>query len=287
MQHSGNDVIVDVDVTTGDLGRNVGARQRLADQHVTRGRLERRLRIHLDVEAALADQLGEADAAPSGRAHCAVGERQVCHRHAQPLGGDRQQRLARRRRGLAQLDAATHDAGASGRRALVGRQCGIALDELNAVDRDGELLADHLAHRDAMSCAEVDLARPDDDRAVAANGEERVDRVERQGAGDGVRRSGLATGRRRRRREAEAHDQRSGFEQGTPRQRRADRRAAVRAFHGQAFAVSAARCTARRTRSCEPQRQRFPANACCACSRVGRGCVRSSATAVITMPLVQ
>jgi superfamily I DNA/RNA helicase len=284
VQHAGNGEVVDVQVSPRDLGGNVGARQRLADDRVARRRLQRRLRIHLDVEAATAEQRGERDAAAVGCAHLAFAERELARRPLQALGREREESFARRRGRLPQLDAAAHDASAARGRPLVRRQRGIALDQLDAVDAELELLADHLPHRDAVAGAEVDLARMDDDRAVGANGEERVDRVERQRA----RSDGLRLRARERRREREAHDERAGLEQAAPCQRDGDERTIGERGHGHPLLVaSAARSTARRTRSCEPQRQRLPASACCACSRVGLGSRFSSATALITMPLVQ
>jgi len=48
----------------------------------------------------------------------------------------------------------------------------------------------------------------------------------------------------------------------------------------QTLAASAARCAARSTRSCEPQRQRLPSSPSCACSRVGRGSAAGFGAAV-------
>ena len=52
VQHARQHVVVDEDMPARDLGRQVGPRQRLADEHVLRRRLQRRLGIHLQVEAA-------------------------------------------------------------------------------------------------------------------------------------------------------------------------------------------------------------------------------------------
>ena len=77
VQHAGHDEVMHIDMAPGHLGGHVRPRQRLADQHVVGRSLERRLGIHLDVEAAAADQRRDFNAAAAGRAHCAVGQPQV------------------------------------------------------------------------------------------------------------------------------------------------------------------------------------------------------------------
>ena len=204
----------------GDLGRHVGARRRLADQRVLGGSFQRRLRIHLDVESAPADQRGHADAAAVGSAHFAVDECELLDRPLQRLRSHRQQRLAGGGRGLAQLDPAAHHAAAAGRRALVGRQRAVAFDQLDAVDADAEFLADHLAHRDAVPGAQVDLAREHDHRAVGADGEEGVELVERQCRPRCGRRAGRLRQHAGRRGEGKTDHQGAGFEPFAPGQQR-------------------------------------------------------------------
>ena len=57
VQHAGDAVIVHVDVASGHLGRHVGPRYGLADDGVVRRIAQRRLRVQLDAEAPLADEL--------------------------------------------------------------------------------------------------------------------------------------------------------------------------------------------------------------------------------------
>ena len=202
------------------------------------------------------------------------------------LRGTREHRLARGGGSLPQLHAAAHHAGAAGGRALVRRERGVALDQLDAIDTEIELLGDHLPHRDAVPGAQIDLAGVDGHAAVALEREKGVDRVELQRASVGRARAGVRAG---------VCATPSGSHV-TPTTSALSRRkwrrvnAAIRMLSSSgsvAGAAVAARCTARSTRSCDPQRHRLPANAACACSRVGFGVLRNSATVAITMPLLQ
>ena len=65
---------------------------------------------------------------------------------------------ARRGGGLAQLHPAARDTRAARGRALIRGERRIAFYELDAADRNFELLGDHLAHGDAMTGTQVDLA---------------------------------------------------------------------------------------------------------------------------------
>ena len=105
----------------------------------------------------------------------------------EPRCGELDQTLARGRRRLADLHAAALDAVRAGGAALIGRQRGVALDELDLVDPDAELLGGDLRERNAQALAEIDLAGKDRDRAVAVDRKESVDllRVERSRGGSG------------------------------------------------------------------------------------------------------
>ena len=124
-----------------------------------------------------ADQLGEADARrrPAfGRTTPSATTRSSALT-LRRLRGEIDQRLARGRRGLADLHAAALDAVRAGGAALIGRQRGVALDIFDLVDADAELLGGDLRDRDAQALAEIDLAAEDGDGAVAVDGEEGVD----------------------------------------------------------------------------------------------------------------
>ena len=86
----------------------------------------------------------------------------------------RNQCLARGRRGAPDQHAAALNAVRSGSPSLIGREFGIAFDIFYLVDADAELLAGHLAHGDAQTLAEIDLAAKQRHGAIAVDGKERI-----------------------------------------------------------------------------------------------------------------
>ena len=92
---------------------------------------------------------------------------------AEALGRLLEQRAARGRRRLADLHAADLDREAAPGRALVGRQRGVALDDLDARERHVELVGGDLRERRRDAGAEIDLAGVDRDHAVGVDGEDR------------------------------------------------------------------------------------------------------------------
>ncbi len=123
-----------------------------------------------EIELVAGEQIGELHAGAAGlRTHLAVGRGQIGGRHVEPLRAKLDQRLARGRGGLADLHAAALDAVRAGGAALVGGERGVALDQLDALDRDAKLLGEDLAHGDAQPGAEIDLAAEQRDGAVAVD----------------------------------------------------------------------------------------------------------------------
>src|SRR6185312_8047616 len=107
--------------------------------------------------------------------------------------------------GLAQLHAAELDGEAAPGVALVRRQQGVALYELDAVHRYVELFRYDLAQRRGDASAEIDFAGIDGDFARLVDGEEGID----LGEGDRLG-AGLCHGPAQRTRERERNDERAG-----------------------------------------------------------------------------
>src|SRR5205807_4299013 len=107
--------IVHIKMAARHLRRYIGARQRLADDRVRRRIVERRFRINLLRETLVAHQFADANAGASAfGSHAAADALELVCSLAGALGCEAQQRLARRRGGLADLYTAAHDAAASG-----------------------------------------------------------------------------------------------------------------------------------------------------------------------------
>src|SRR4030095_2201625 len=173
---------MDVDMAPGHFARNIGTRHRLPDYRVRRRITQRRFRADLECERPVADEIGIADASTSGlRADRAVDSFEVRGRLSGTLARTRDQRLPRRRRGLAYLHTATHDSRAARRRPLVWRQRGVSLDHRDPPDVDAEFLRRHLRDRDTQSLSARDFPAENRHRSVGFDGEKAVHlvRVER------------------------------------------------------------------------------------------------------------
>ena len=276
VHHAGQRQVVHVEMEARDLGRDVGPPQRLADEAEVLGRFHQRLGIELHVEPLIADEVAVGDRrAAVLRAHDAVGHVEIGGRLAQLLRGLRDQRLARGGGGLAELRAAARDAVAARRRALVGRERGIALDHRDALGRDVELLGDDLAHGDAAAGADVHLADEDRQRAVGVHGQIGIDEVGRDRLAEEPVGARHALGARAHGQPERDHERAAGGEEGAARE------------HQRPPCAAAARRTARMTRTWLPQRQRLPASASRTCGSVGCGIRESRARAVMIMPAVQ
>jgi hypothetical protein len=177
---------------------------------------------------------------------------------------------------LADLHAAARDPRAAGGRALIGRQRGVAFDELDLVDADAKLLGGHLRDGDAQPRAEIDLAAVERHGPIPMQGKEGIDEgwiEDAAGTLADTRERLRERGSRRR----EADDERaSGAKEGAAREG---------SVHVRCLPV--ARMTAFNTRSCVPQRQRLADKASLISARLGLGFWAISAALVITMPLVQ
>src|SRR2546425_9482912 len=150
-----------------------------ADDRVLRRLLQRRVLVQLEVDLLVAEQLGVRGALRhvGPDAHDAELHLELARRHAEPRRRQVHQRLACRRRGLADLDATDLDGEAAPRRALVRGQRGVAFDEIDPIDRDIELFRRHLTQRHPDPRPEVDFAREDAHAAVTRDRDERVDLV--------------------------------------------------------------------------------------------------------------
>src|SRR6266403_1057466 len=167
---------MDVGGRSQAFGRHVGPRQGFADDRVARGILERSIGIELEVELAIAEQAGKADAgAASLGPNLATGGDEVFRLRLEALRREIDQRLARGSRGLPDLHAAALNAGRAGGPSLVRRECGIALDISDLFNTDAEFLCRDLGNRDAQSLAEIDLAAVNGHRAIPIHGEKGID----------------------------------------------------------------------------------------------------------------
>ena len=182
MDHPLDLEVLHVSEASGDFLGDVEARYRLADDRVGGRVLERRFRVDLELEPAPSHQLGVGDALPVA-ANPAVLDREIAPGDAEFLRRPVEQRLARRRAGLPDLDAAVLDREAAEGGALIRGEQGIARDELHALHRHAELLGGDLRQRGVGAGAEVDLSGVHRDHALAVDGDEAVDAI----GGDGLR----------------------------------------------------------------------------------------------------
>jgi hypothetical protein len=181
VQHAGHTEVLHIGEAARRLLGHVGARDRFADQ-LERFRVfggNRLLRVELERKRFAADQLrvGHALAAATDGA---VGDRKRFLGDAEARGRSVEQRGAGRGRRLADLHPPDLDGEAAPGLALVGRERGVALDDLHPRHRQVELVGRDLAERRAGAGAEVDLAGIDRDHALGIDRQERVDLGERE-----------------------------------------------------------------------------------------------------------
>ena len=176
MQHAVDAEVVHEDVTARDLARDVGTRQRLADDRVCCRILERRFRVDLERELPAADELAIANRRATGlRADLAIRGFELRGRAPELLRRKPDQRNACRRGGAADLHAADGGAPTARGRALVRTQRRVALDQRHAGEIDAELLGSHLRNRDAQPLSEIHEPGEDRHRAVGVDHDESVD----------------------------------------------------------------------------------------------------------------
>ena len=194
MHHAGH-LHVGAEIFLGeDLWRDVFALDRLADDLVLArifrlrfaGRVERvallLVPVELDIEIFAADQLGVGNAfrLVVACAHNAISDDKLVGRHGQLAGRHLDQHAACFRRRHAHLLAAHLDAGRTGGTALVHRIGGVAHVDLDALERNVELLGDDLPNRHEEAVAHVHLAEEGRDGAVGIDGDVRRQLVRRQ-----------------------------------------------------------------------------------------------------------
>ena len=174
VQHAGHTHVVHEDQLAGGLGGDVDAWDRLADDAVVVGRFQRRLRVDLQLDVAVLQQLGVADAPLrlTAHAHGAVAHVELLDRRLQCRGCLLEQPCARGGRRLAQWHRMDLDRCAGDGRALVGGARGVAEHHVHAGERDIELLGGDLRQRRADAGAEVDVAVQCGDAAVVPHGNE-------------------------------------------------------------------------------------------------------------------
>ena len=181
-----------------------------------------------------------------------------------------QQDLACLRAREAQRGAALLDGETAGGLTLVRRTRGVAVDDVDPLEVDVELVGGDLGQCGADALAQLDLAGEDRHGAVGIDPQPGVE-------------TAVAVEAARQRRGFSAHAARS--------EREGDHEAAgceelaARRPHGRISA--AAFCTARTMRLCEAQRQRWPLRAARTSRSLGFGLRSSRALAAMTMPLPQ
>src|SRR6516164_8787394 len=210
-----------------------------------------------------------------------VADRAVFHRRGvvamvqvHPLGGEIEQHLAHLGAGVAQRDAAVLDRLASRGEAFIGCLSGIAGDERDALRLDLELVGGDLLERGEDSLTKLNLAGADRDGAVGVDAYPGIEHpVVGEAARELRRLGGKSAGS-----EAEGEGERA---------RALNEAAAGKDEAGHRAISRAARATARRMRTCVPQRQRLSAKAWRISVSLGCGFRARSPAALITMPLMQ
>jgi hypothetical protein len=176
VQHAGDREILEIDVLSGALPRNIGPQERFTNHGITGWVLQRRLRVDLESQALPSHQRTDVNARATGDGpHLAIGEGQCRCRVPEALGAKREDGLACCRRGLAYLHRTTRNASAASSASLIGRERRVALDHRDALNRHAEFLRHHLAHGGAQTGADIHLARIDGDGTIGMHSEETVD----------------------------------------------------------------------------------------------------------------
>ena len=295
MHHAGQAQVLHVGDAAGHLGRDVDARQRLADHAVGRRVLELGLRLRLDVQ-----QLGGGELADSWRGgrrlrDDGVLRRQLLGRNAEARGRGADQEFARLRRGVADGGAAVLHRLAAGGVAFVRR--------LGRVGRDESICPGSTPSSSAATCSSavlmpwpssalpVKTVMPSASMRIQASSMGVVRRLPGRRGGCWCRRGGScangAAGKR------EADDQRAAAGQQLRRDSETGVRALIAAPPGPSAIgrcdriARAARRTAARMRIWVPQRHRLGLMCARISSSEGGGLRRSSACARMIMPGMQ
>ncbi len=174
VQHAGRAHVVHEDQLARELGRDVDARLRAADDAVVLRVLQARAAVELQHGACARHQLAEADA--EGRVVAGV-DAAFAHRQQRRLNAEALRRLrekpaARLRGREPQRLRMDLQRGAGDGRALVRRACGVAEHHVHLRERQVEFLGDDLRERGADAGAEVDMAVERGDAAVVPQREQ-------------------------------------------------------------------------------------------------------------------
>ena len=228
--------------------------------------------IELECERFAADQFAVADPLVAGADH-AVDNLEVVCLGAQAVGGLLEQRSPGGRRGVADLHASDLDRQAAPGLALVGRERGVACNELGRVERHVEFVGHDLPQRGCDAGPEIDLSGIEGHHSAAIDGQKGIDLGEGDGLGSlGKRFAGGADKRK-------ADDERAAaLEHVAPRSVNG---------HGCLPHAPAARMTALTMRAWAPQRHRLLASASLTCASVGFFVLARNAMDSMIMPLMQ
>src|SRR5262249_257121 len=159
MQHVWRSEVVHVDMSTETFRRDIWPRQRLTDDGVARGILQRCFGVKLELKLTPTQQTGERDALPASfRPHLAVAGDEIVRLGMGRLGGKIGEGCGRGGRRLPNLHAALLDAARARSAALVRGKCGIALHEFDLVDANPKFFGCNLWDRNPQALAEIDLA---------------------------------------------------------------------------------------------------------------------------------
>ena len=191
MQHAGQLEIVYVGKLARHFGRNVIAGNRLSNDFVVRWIFERRLLVEFQGKILSADQLriGHLLCA-AAQFHRGLLDDEIAGGRTQLLCGFLQQGLPGSGSGLVNLRAASLDRETSPRLALRGRKGCVALDDIDARQRNVQLLGHDLGQGRAYTGAHLHFAGVEGHMAAGVDGEEGIHLVESYGLGRGCALSG-------------------------------------------------------------------------------------------------
>ena len=203
------------------------------------------------------------------------------------MRGDGEQQAARLGTGKAQRGAAVFHRQAAGGHAFVRRARSVGRHHVDALVADIKFIGGNLRQRGKDALTKFAFAGVDGDFAVGVDAYPAIEHaVIVQAAREWYERRAC-----RLLRDSQWFDQSSETECRNDGAALLQKSAAgeLGSVHVQApfTAMPAARCTARTTRLCVPQRHKLAASACLICASVGLGFTSSNALADIIMPLVQ
>ena len=158
MHHAVEPQILHIGDGAGDLGRNIDARQRAADDGEGLRILELRTRLRLDVQNVVGDELAKRYATAVGRNNRAAFGFEVCGRDREPLRGKADEDLTRLGSGMPNRGAALGHGLAAGGEALVRSSSGIGRNERDRAGRNAELLGGELDQRRLDALAQLGFA---------------------------------------------------------------------------------------------------------------------------------